>query len=121
MIIFVSNDLIFFSKLKSYASQKDVAIYSAGNVERFSDLAVEHPQLVFLDLTSVGLPEIPKWVELIRAKTPSAKLIAFAGHVKIQLIEAAKAAGVDQTLSNGQLNQKYGEIIDQLKNDSPSV
>ncbi|MCP4943303.1 MAG: hypothetical protein GY924_15195 [Planctomycetaceae bacterium] len=66
---------------------------------------------VVLDLsTRSGLTN--KLVELCREKCPNAKLIAYGPHVDVNKLHAAKTAGIETVLSNGQFSNQMQAIFD---------
>lgn len=110
-IVYVSNDLMFSSRLSAAAQAAAVDVRVAGDVSVVPSLLEDGAvRLVVLDLTLPGL-DPSAIVPVIRAAAPDAAVIAYGPHVHEQKLAAAQAAGCSEVLSKGQFNSNLGQLI----------
>ena len=113
MVLAVVDDLMFTSKIKTAAQQLGVAVTFA----RSSDAAVTGmrtaaPALVILDLNSPRTD--PLGIVAAMKRDPalaSIPTIGFVSHVQTDLINAARAAGVDEVLARSAFTARLAEIL----------
>lgn len=110
-ILFLTNDLIFSSRVSAAALARGVELQLVGSaaavVENASAQAVK---LVIVDLGTPGL-DVRALAVSLRQLTPSPPLIAYAPHVHESKLAAAVEAGCDQVLSRGQFNHHFEQIL----------
>jgi hypothetical protein len=75
-------------------------------------LAADCP-LAMIDLGSSAAADLLRLVEEIHSVAPSAKIIAFGPHVDHELLAKAAEAGC-VTMSNGEFNQRYVNLLQEL-------
>lgn len=106
VVVMLSGDLIFASRVQSTANAAGLEFRLSGNLP--TDLA---PTLshVIIDLSTrskvvVGL------MELCRTHYPDAQVLAYAPHVQVERIRAARAHGVP-VVTRGQFNEKLASLF----------
>ncbi len=100
MVAMLSGDLLFASKVKSSAESAGWTFYMGGNLPTENASLI---RVVILDLsTRNGLT--PQVTELCQAACPQARLIAYGPHVQVEKLKAARQAGIETVLTNGQLD-----------------
>lgn len=107
-VMMLSGDLLFCSRVKVAAAATGRAFRMGGQLP---DEDTDSIAFVVLDLsTRSGLTN--KLVELCREKCPNAKLIAYGPHVDVDKLHAARTAGIEMVLSNGQFSSQMQVIFD---------
>ncbi len=107
--LFISSDLFSSSQFAS-------AIRSAG-VDVQAVLAVPTdfsaaPPVVVIDLETAGAIE-----GITGFKGAGRSVVAFGPHVKVDLLESARAAGADHVLTRGQATRDLGPLVAELTKD----
>jgi CheY-like chemotaxis protein len=113
VIIAIVEDLMFTSKIKTAASQLGVQVVFA----RSKDAALDEmrkaaPTRVIVDLNSprtdpLGIVAAMKRDPLLAA-TPT---IGFVSHVRTDIIDAARQAGVDEVMPRSAFTARLAEIL----------
>jgi PleD family two-component response regulator len=113
MILAVLDDLMFTSKIKAAAGQLGVTVTFA----RSSDAALAKmrrnaPSLVILDLNNPRTDPLGT-VGAMKSDAALASIptLGFASHVQIDVIDAARKAGVDEVLARSAFTMRLGEIL----------
>jgi CheY-like chemotaxis protein len=113
VVLAIVDDLMFTSKIKAAASGLGVALIFA----RSAGAALEQmrqttPALVILDLNGTRTDPIAFIAGMKRdpalATIPT---VGFVSHVRTDVIEAARAAGVDQVLARSAFTEQLAEIL----------
>lgn len=112
--VFLSSDLMFGSRVLGAARMLGVPLSMAPTIDKLPAIAGESCRLVLVDLGQ-GSGDLPGTVTAIRAAAPQARIVAFGAHVDEAALEAARAAGCDDVLTRGQFNQRYVELLKELK------
>jgi hypothetical protein len=111
-VLFVGNDLMFFSKVSSAANQagfRGCMVKSADSIaERFQP---EEIGWVILDLFQLPTERICELVTDLRACCGSARIIGFGPHVDGENLDAARLAGLDAVMTRGQLHRSLPELF----------
>jgi CheY-like chemotaxis protein len=120
LIAFLTNDLVFPSRLAAVAQKLGVRMEVATNHDvLLAKLAAETSSaaVVILDL---GLPGITPAALLPQLKASFATLtiIAFGPHVHEQKLADAKAAGCDVVLTRGQFDAQIQSLLAQILSPS---
>ncbi|KAA1259486.1 hypothetical protein LF1_20200 [Rubripirellula obstinata] len=106
-VAMLTGDLLFASKVKSAAQAAGWTFYMGGNLpaENADDI-----KIVILDLsTRSGLTE--KIISQSQAACPDARVIAYGPHVQVDKLKAAREAGIQTVLTNGQLDASVAELF----------
>jgi hypothetical protein len=107
--IFLSSDLMFASRVQAAAAQQGATLAVRGLSADLSDASAA--RLVIADLSAIGNVPLPPLVEGIRQQCPIARLVAYAPHVHVGVIEQAREAGFDEVLTRGQFNERMAALL----------
>ena len=108
-VIYFARDMVFTSKIREVARQVGL---TAAPARRPADLPVEAAgaRLVILDLR---LPEAFEALAALTADPTSAGIptVGFVDHEKVDVMEAARAAGCRQVLTKGQFAHSLPKLL----------
>jgi CheY-like chemotaxis protein len=113
MVLAVVDDLMFTSKIKAAAQQLGVAVtFARSSGAAVTGMRTAAPALVILDLNSprtdpLGIVAAMKGDPAL-ASIPT---VGFVSHVQTDLIDAARAAGVDEVLARSAFTARLAEIL----------
>jgi len=113
MILAVLDDLMFTSKIRTTASQLGVTVTFARSAESaLAEMRKSAPALVILDLNNPRTQPL----SIVGAMKSDATLAAiptvgYASHVQTDVIEAARAAGVQEVLARSAFTQNLATIL----------
>ena len=113
MIIAIVEDLLFASKIKAVAGQLGVVVMFA----RSKDAALEEmrknsPALVILDLNSARTDPLGTVLAMKRDQSLAPiPTIGFVSHVRADLIDAARQAGVDEVVARSAFTERLAAIL----------
>jgi DNA-binding NarL/FixJ family response regulator len=85
----------------AYASDLDAAVARCAQLQ---------PSLVIVDLSDSSLMPAAA-VSTLHAAAPAARLVAFASHVDVKTLNAARAAGFDAALSKSEFTAQLPELL----------
>ncbi|MSR42120.1 MAG: hypothetical protein EXS10_09525 [Phycisphaerales bacterium] len=116
MILFTATNLVFGMKIASTATalgSRAQGIRSAAKLQEHLDLAAQTSEsvLYIVDLESELVEPATPCSLLSQAAQRGAKTIAFAGHVRPDLLDAARAAGCATVMTNGAFSARLPEIL----------
>ena len=111
--VLMSADMMVSSRVMSAARQSGIALAIAPSIADLIGRLTDSTRLVMLDLSS-GLT-IKDVVASIRAAAPQGRIIAFGPHVDEALLAAARDAGCDVVMSNGQFYREQDVILRGLR------
>jgi DNA-binding response OmpR family regulator len=110
-IVFVSDDLLFWSRVQSLAraaGTEAVRIGDEAGMERaFLEGGVTR---VIADLGAKGV-DLAAWAERWRGATPRPELVAFGSHVDETALSSARAAGFDRVMPNSRFHREVGDLV----------
>src|SRR5262245_49320306 len=113
MIIAVLDDLMFTSKIKTTASQLGVAVTFARSPDAALDaMRKQTPSLVILDLNNARTK--PLGIVSSMKQDPalaSIPTVGYASHVQVDVINAARQAGVGEVMARSAFAQQLAEIL----------
>jgi len=113
MILAVLDDLLFTSKIKTTANQLGIAVAFARSAENaLAEMRKAAPTLVILDLNNPRTN--PLQIVAAMKETPalaSVPTVGFASHVQVDVINAARAAGVGDVLARSAFTQNLAAIL----------
>jgi len=113
MILAVLDDLMFTSKIKTAASQLGVAVTFVRSADAaLGEMRKTPPSLVIFDLNNprtnpLGLVSSMKQDPLL-ASIPT---VGYASHVQVDVIDAARQAGVGQVMARSAFTQQLASIL----------
>jgi CheY-like chemotaxis protein len=113
MVFAIVDDLIFMSKIRSSASRIGVSIVTPRSAaDAIDDMRKQPPALVILDLNNRRADALGTFAAMKAEPTlEHVPVVAFAGHTQIDLLDAARRAGVRDVLTRGALNELLPEIL----------
>ena len=113
MILAVLDDLLFTSKIKTTANQLGVSVQFARSADgALAEMKKSAPSLVILDLNNprtnplaivAGMKEDPSLA--------SVKTVGYASHVQVDVINAARTAGVDDVMARSAFTANLAQIL----------
>lgn len=121
MILYFAADLIWATRIKATAEQLGLAARPVRNPDMLAQrLADSAPTALIVDLETEQAG-----VDLIRAlradpDAPRLRVLAFAPHVKKDLMQAARDAGADDVIPRGAFDHDLVDILLRLGAASPS-
>jgi len=113
MILAVLDDLMFTSKIRTTAAQLGVTVAFARSAESaLAEMRKAAPALVILDLNNPRTQPLA----IVGAMKADAVLAAiptlgYASHIQTDVIEAARAAGVQDVLARSAFTQQLAVIL----------
>jgi len=113
VILAILDDLMFTSKIKTAASQLGVPVTFARSADAArGEMQKGAPSLVILDLNSARTDPLG----IVRAMKANAELasiptVGFVSHVQIDVINAARQAGVDEVLARSAFTAQLADIL----------
>ena len=113
MILAVLDDLMFSSKIKTTAKQIGVDVTFARSSDgALAEMRKTTPQLVIFDLNNARTRPL----EIVAAMKQDAALasvptVGYASHVMVDVIEAARQAGIGEVMARSLFTQKLADIL----------
>lgn len=113
MILAVLDDLMFTSKIRTTANQLGVAVSFARSAESaLAEMRKSPPALVILDLNNPRTQPLSIVGAMKADVTLSAiPTVGYASHVQTDVIDAARAAGVQEVLARSAFTQQLATIL----------
>ena len=110
-IWFVSNDLMFGSRLATTVQRFDLPLHTLApktlDPTKFPEPA---PRLVILDLNVIG-PQLEAWMTALQSLTPPPQTIAFGPHVQKDLLAEAERLGCSQVMPRSQFHAQMEKLL----------
>ena len=113
MILAAVDDLLFSSKIRTTAKLAGVELTFARTPEEIMTQArALRPALVIFDLNSAKASPIETVTAMKRdAELASIRTLGFVSHVHTELIESARAAGMDDVMARSAFAGRLAEIL----------
>jgi len=105
-VVLVSRDLFFYSNIQFMASSLGAEASLMKSVPNVSDCHEQTCYVVDLELPGLDYGALGKLIE-----QQGCQVIGYAPHVKTDLFESARNAGVSRLFTRGQLNQSTQQIL----------
>jgi PleD family two-component response regulator len=113
MILAVLDDLMFTSKIKTTAGKLGVAVTFARSADTaLSEMRKTAPSLVILDLNNARTN--PLGIVSSMKEDPALAAIptvGYASHVQVDVINAAREAGVGDVMARSAFTEQLAEIL----------
>jgi PleD family two-component response regulator len=115
MILAVLDDLMFTSKIKTTASQLGIAVSFARSADRaLAEMRTTTPSLVILDLNNARTNPLAIVAGMKADPALAAvRTVGYASHVQVDVINAARQAGVDDVMARSAFTQNLAAILSQ--------
>ena len=113
MILAVLDDLMFSSKIKTAANQLGVDLRFSRSLDGALETMRKNPTtLVLFDLNNQRLDPLAI-VSAMHADPALASIptIGYASHVQVDVIDAARQAGVDEVMARSAFTSKLADIL----------
>ena len=111
MVLFLSSDLVFSSRLAGAGQRVGVPVSAVSSLDAaIARLPGDSVGLVILDLsTSTVDPQAA--VSRLRESQPALAIVAFAPHVHEDRLRAAADAGCNEVLTRGQFDRQMEQLL----------
>jgi PleD family two-component response regulator len=113
MVLAVVDDLLFTSKIKTTARQVGVdVVFARSSDAALAGMRTTPPSLVIFDLNNARTDPLGT-VAAMKGDPALASIptVGFVSHVQAELIDAARAAGVDDVLARSAFTIRLAEIL----------
>lgn len=111
MIVFLTNDLMFSSRVTGAGQRLGMPVTVVPSAERAMAVCnQDQVRLVLVDLTLPALDMGPLVAEL-KATHSAPKILAYGPHVHKNQLTAAQQAGCDRVLTRGQFNAQMDALL----------
>jgi DNA-binding NarL/FixJ family response regulator len=113
MILAAVDDLLFSSKIRTTAKLAGVELTFARTPEEIMEQArALRPALVIFDLNSAKANPIETVAAMKRdGELASIRTLGFVSHVHADIIESARAAGIDEVMARSAFAGKLADIL----------
>ena len=117
MILALVDDLIFSSKIKTTASRLGIGvIFARSPAAALTAVRESAPALVILDLDNPRTDPLGTLAEMKRDPALAAiRTVGYVSHVRTDVIDAARQAGVDEVLARSAFSARLAEILSGAK------
>jgi len=113
MIVAVVDDLLFSSKIRGAAQHAGQPIHFVRSAAAVvGDIREKQPSLVIFDLDRTSLAPIAG-IENVKAQPDLAHipLVGFVSHVRADVIDAARRAGIDQVMARSAFVAQLPQLL----------
>lgn len=113
MILAAVDDMLFRSKIRTTARLAGVdLVFARTPEEMISQVRALKPALVIFDLNSSKAQPIETVSAMKRdAALASVRTLGFVSHVHTDVIQAARAAGIDEVLARSAFSTRLADIL----------
>jgi PleD family two-component response regulator len=113
VILAVVDDLMFTSKIKNAAGQLGVPLsFARSSSSALEQMRHSAPALVIFDLNSARTDPLGTVAAMKRDPAlASIPTVGFVSHVQVDLIDAARQAGIDDVMARSAFTARLGEIL----------
>ena len=109
MLLVAVRDLFFGSKIDAAAKRLGVSVAWAPRGVPLATAAQERrPDVILVDL---GEPGAMDAMRAILADRPQTRVIGFLGHLRTDLMDEARAIGIEEVLTRGQLTSSLDDVL----------
>jgi DNA-binding NarL/FixJ family response regulator len=119
--VFLTRDLVFLWRAATAGRAAGIVLRSAGDAAAFLRACEEiAPCLALVDLDAAG-GELPALVRAVRALDHRPALVAYAPHVRRELLQGARDAGCDLVLTRGQFHDRLEPLLAAAARGEPLI
>ncbi len=109
MILVAVRDLMFSSKIDAAARRVGAQVaWAPRGVPLAAAVVDRNPGAVVADLGEPGALEALREVRSVR---PAVRIIGFTGHLRTDLLNEARALGIEEVLTRGQLSASLDDVL----------
>jgi len=109
--IYLTSDLFFSSRVTSLAREHGWPLKMAASIDAVRGKAADREvALLIIDLGKFSA-QTPELLAELRPRCAAMHVVAYGPHVNEASLEAARQAGCDEVLSQGQFSQLAGKIL----------
>lgn len=109
----LTQDLMMSSSVSAAARQKGLEFKSATNLDRVEKLLGQGSvETLLIDLQMPGFELAKLMTQIDAANIPRPRMIAYAQHVNVDLLSAARKAGIEEVLTRGQLHGNLENLLE---------
>jgi DNA-binding NarL/FixJ family response regulator len=109
-VLVAIHDLMFSSKVTAASRGKPVAWLPRGT-KIVDHVKATKPDVLLVDLASPALDAVNA-VRALKGEGVQLVVVGYVDHTREDVIEAAKAAGVDQVMSKGEFARRLPELLE---------
>ena len=109
----ISSEMFFAMRIAAAAKTIGVPLVILRSPAEVASKMPADCALAMIDLGSGAAADLLRLVGSVQAAAPGTKIVAFGPHVDHELLEQATAAGCT-TMSNGEFNQRYVNMLQEL-------
>jgi CheY-like chemotaxis protein len=122
MILALVDDLLFASRIRAVAERAGRPVVFAGRGSAVREVRAARPDLIIIDLDRSASDPMAA-IREIKADADhtvsGVTIVGFVSHVRGDLIDAARAAGIDQVLARSAFITKLPELVAGTAADRP--
>ena len=113
MILAAVDDMLFSSKIRTTAKLSGIELtFARTPVEILAQARALRPTLVIFDLNSAKAEPIETVAAMKRdSALVSIRTLGFVSHVQTGLIDAARAAGIDEVMARSAFSGRLADIL----------
>ncbi len=116
MLLVAVRDLFFGSKIDAAARRRGVPVAWAPRGVPLADAVRERrPDVVLADLGEAGAMDA---LRALLADRPATRVIGYLGHLRTDLMDEARAIGVEEILTRGQLSASLEDVLLRARGDA---
>jgi ActR/RegA family two-component response regulator len=110
-VLYLTRDLMFSSRVSMSAERGGYNVKVLSSLDALTSIDFAHDvQLVMIDLELI-VDNVAEHIAMIRTACPTATLLGYAGHVKENLLNAARETGDVVVWTRGQFNKQFDEAL----------
>jgi PleD family two-component response regulator len=113
MVLALVDDLMFASKIKTTATQIGVTVtFARSSDAALTAMRASTPALVIFDLNNPRTDPLGTVAAMkLDAALASIPTLGYASHVQVEVINAARAAGVDEVLARSAFTTQLPDLL----------
>ena len=114
MILAFVDDLLFGSRIRAVADRVGRPVSFAGLGSAAADVRASRPDLIIIDLDRSGSDPMAAIKAIKSDPDPAVNgvtIVGYVSHVRVDLIDAARAAGIDLVLARSAFVAKLAELL----------
>jgi DNA-binding NarL/FixJ family response regulator len=109
MILVAVRDLLFSSKIDAAARRVGAQVaWAPRGVPLAAAVAERSPRAILADL---GEPGALDALRAARSAQPAVRIVGFVGHLRADVLDEARAMGVEEVLTRGQLAASLDDVL----------